>query len=180
MAEGTSAQSDISALTQLITLQIQAAETREKNLTQLVQQTLQSITQTQQSPSSAPPKSVAAERPMLLSSASLADFAAWEESWRDYAVCQRLSSLGRDTRVSAVRQAFDEDIRRFLREGIIPIKSTDDSTDIIAAVKLYIRRQRNPLLDRLDFYNRRQQRGESFDSFFTSLKELFNACDFSD
>ena len=145
-----------------------------------MQQTLQSITQTQQSPSSAPLKSVAAERPMLLSSASLADFAAWEESWQDYTICQRLSSLGRDTRVSAVRQVFDEDIRGFLREGIIPIKITDDSTDIIAAVKLYIRRQRNPLLDRLDFYNCRQQRGEWFDSFFTSPKELFNACDFSD
>ena len=46
--------------------------------------------------------------------------------------------------------------------------------------QFYIRRERNPLLDRLDFYNHRQQRGKSFGSFFTSLKELFNACDFSD
>ena len=64
--------------------------------------------------------SLYAERPMLVSSASLADFAAWEESWRDYAVCQRLSSLGRATCVSVVRQAFDEDTQRFSAGGHHP------------------------------------------------------------
>ena len=54
-----------------------------------------------------------------------------------------------------------------------------DFPETIAEIKKYIRRQRNLLLDGLHFYNRRQQRGESFDSFMTALKELFGACDFS-
>ena len=45
---------------------------------------------------------------------------------------------------------------------------------------MFIRGQRNPLLDRIDFYNRQQDKGESFDSFYTSLRELYNVSDFSD
>ena len=47
-------------------------------------------------------------------------------------------------------------------------------------MKEFVRRQRNPLLDRINFYNRHQQRGELFDSFFTSLKELYTCCNFTD
>ena len=91
---------------------------------------------------------------------------------------QHLHLQDRTTRVSAVYQAFDKDIRRYLREGVIVVPPSADVPEIIAEIKKYIRRQRNPLLDRLDFSNRRQQRGESFDSFMTALKELFSACDF--
>ena len=54
-----------------------------------------------------------------------------------------------------------------------------DASDIIDAVRTFIRRQRNPLLDRISFYNRQQHRGELFDSFFTSLRELYHACSFT-
>ena len=82
--------------------------------------------------------------------------------------------------MSALRQAFDEDLRRFLREGIIPIGANDDVHVITAAVKKYLRRLHNPLLDRLAFYNRKQSRAEPFDAFYTSLRESYNACDFPD
>ena len=41
------------------------------------------------------------------------------------------------------------------------------------------RRRRNPLLDRLEFYNLKQDDNELFDSFLTVLKELYKACDFT-
>ena len=174
---------DIAALTELLKLQINAAETRERNLSQLVHQTLQTLSGTTQpstTQSSPAPKAVAAERPMLLSSSSLTDFTSWEEAWDDFSVCQHLTSQPQLTQVSALRQAFDEDLRRFLREGIIPIPANANVAQIISAVKLYIRRQRNPILDRLEFYKRCQSPSEPFDAFYTALRELFNACDFPD
>ena len=36
------------------------------------------------------------------------------------------------------------------------------------------------MLDRIDFYNRQQDKGESFDSFYAALRELYNVSDFSD
>ena len=74
---------DIAALTELLKLQINADETPERNLSQLVHQTLQTLSGTTQpstTQSSPAPKAVAAERPMLLSSSSLTDFTSWEEA----------------------------------------------------------------------------------------------------
>ena len=115
---------------------------------------------------------VTMDRPMLVSSATSADLRAWEDDWQDFACCQHLSAQDRKTRASTLRQCLDEDLRRFLQEGTIEVPNDPDAQNIISAVKEFVRRQRNPLLDRINFYNRRQQRGELFDSFFTSLKEL--------
>ena len=123
---------------------------------------------------------MSAERPLLLSSSTLADFTPWNEAWEDYAICQQLSSQPRETRVSALRQSLDEDLRRFIREGIIALTPNPDISDIITAAQKYLRRQRNPQLDRINFYSKKQQRGESFDAFYTSLREMFNQCDFHD
>lgn len=178
----------VAALTQLFREQMQEAKAREERLMQTFTATLASVQQPRDQPSSSTnsgqssspaPKPISVDRPCLSSSSTLSDFTAWEEAWHDYALCQQLASQSRETRVSALRQAFDEDLKRFIREGVILTKDTDDVAAIIAAVKKYIRRQRNPLLDRLEFYDRRQQHRESFDSFFTSLKELFHACDFA-
>ena len=82
--------------------------------------------------------------------------------------------------MAAFRQTLDDDLRRFIREGVIAIADSADVDVAIEAIREYIRRQRNPLLDRLDFYRRCQQRKESFDNFYTSLRELYHACAFSD
>ena len=116
------------------------------------------------------------DRPVLSSSATFADFT---ESWEDYAQCQHLDSQSRETRVAAIRQTLDEDLRRFIREGTIPLPPSPDVGSIIEAARTYIRSQRNPLFDRVDFYGRTQRQGETFDNFFTSLKEIVKACAFS-
>ncbi|XP_065190961.1 uncharacterized protein K02A2.6-like [Sycon ciliatum] len=176
---------DIVALTAMLAAQMKSSEERERKMADLFQQTIQRLTQPTQQPvqpstTSPAPKPVSAERPILLSSSTLADFTAWQEMWRDYYECQHLSAQSRETRVSSLRQALDEELRRFLREGIIVTSPNPDADDVISAVKEYLRRQRNPLLDRIAFYDRCQSKGESFDSFYTSLKELHTSCDFPD
>ena len=81
--------------------------------------------------------------------------------------------------MSAFRQTLDEDLRRFIREGIISIPDTSDVQEAKDELRKFIRRQRNPLLDRMEFYRRAQQPGESFDAWYTSLRELFHACNFT-
>ena len=49
---------------------------------------------------------------------------------------------------------------------------------LIQRMEDHIRRQRNVILDRRDFYLRRQEAGERFDDFFMSLKEIGQFCDF--
>ena len=105
------------------------------------------------------------DRPMLLSSATAADLTAWEDAWHDFSCCQKLSCQDKQTRASTIRQCLDEDLRRFIREDTISVPADPDASDIIDAVRTFIRRQRNPLLDRISFYNRQQHRGELLTRF---------------
>lgn len=111
-------------------------------------------------------ETVSVERPVLLSLATMADFAAWEESCNCYSRCQSLSLQDGEMRLSAARQALDEDLRWFLHQRIIPVFPAPAAKDVISAVQKYLRRQSgNSLLNRSDFYKRNQIPGESFDAF---------------
>ena len=86
----------LAALTALFKQQLDESAARERRLTERFDSTVKSLT-TVTSTSSLPApnstlahvhKPVAVDRPILLSSSTLADFASWEESWEDYSVCQ--------------------------------------------------------------------------------------------
>ena len=170
------AEAGLASVLELVQEQLKASARREAHLASLLETALSQPRQAANPTPSAKP--VSAERPILLSSATMADFVAWEEAWQDYARCQHLNQQDPGIQLSALRQALDEDLRRFIREGIIVLPRNADIAAVITVLRRYIRRQRNPLLDRIVFYQRHQQPGESFDSFYTALNELFKACDF--
>ena len=121
--------------------------------------------------------------PKLISSANLNDFARWMQRWLDFCACQHLDRQSGETRLAALRSCLDDDLLRYIEQGVIkfdvPMGEVLGDTHFIAGLKAYIRSQQNPLLDRIKFFKRYQQTGESFDEFLTSLKELYVACDFS-
>ena len=49
-----------------------------------------------------------------------------------YSRCQHLNQQDLATRRSALRQALDEDLRRFIREGIISVTDQDDTPAVIS------------------------------------------------
>ena len=66
----------------------------------------------------------------------MSDFIAWEDAWSDYAQCQHLASQDRETGLSALRSTLDEDIRRFIRQGVISLPPNPDVPDVLVALKL--------------------------------------------
>ncbi len=120
------------------------------------------------------------DAPKLLANANLNEFARWYQRWSDFVICQHLDAQTREAQVAALRSCLDDDLVRFLQQGIITV---DDTTATIStyidALKLYVRSQQNPLLDRIKFFQRQQETGESFDEFLATVKELKIACDFS-
>eukprot|EP00117_Sycon_ciliatum_P005280 scpid93830/ scgid9294/ len=108
----------------------------------------------------------------------MADLGVWRESWADYSQCQHMQDQDKDICAAALRQCLDDDLKRYIREGVISFPSATDVCEIIAALHHYIRSQRNPLLDRIEFYKRHRENGESFDNFYTCLRELYTACNF--
>ena len=123
---------DLNQLLQVIHAQVRASAQRDEQLKALLETfssgqppvPVVSPAPTPHIPAAAKP--IAVDRPTLLSSATLADFTAWSEAWDDYARCQLLATQPLLTRMSAFRQTLDEDLRRFIREGIISIPDTSD------------------------------------------------------
>ena len=146
---------DLNQLLQVIHAQVRASAQRDEQLKALLETfssgqppvPVVSPAPTPHIPAAAKP--IAVDRPTLLSSATLADFTAWSEAWDDYARCQILATQPLLTRMSAFRQTLDEDLRRFIREGIISIPDTSDVEEAKDELRKFIRRQRNPLLDRI-------------------------------
>ena len=157
---------DLNQLLQVIHAQVQASAQRDEQLKALLETfssgqppvPVVSPAPTPHIPAAAKP--IAVDRPTLLSSATLADFTAWSEAWDDYARCQLLATQPLLTRMSVIRPTLDEDLRRFIREGIISISDSSDVQEAKDELRKFIRRQRNPLLDCMEFYRRAQQPGE--------------------
>ena len=133
----------------------------------------------QVSPQKRPPSKLNAQ--FWSVTAILADFTTWKESCEDFVRCQHLGSQDRETRMAALRQSLDEELWRYpyIRQDIICISEEEDDDAIIGAIEAFVRRRRNPLLNRLEFYNLKQDGNELLDSFLTVLKERYKACDFT-
>ena len=177
MAEDETRSLPFQELVKLLKDQAQSAEARERRLEELLQQSLASSQLSHSVPRHTTPIH-GQPRPELSATATLQEFAAWKDAWQDYSRCQYLSLQDRLTRVAVLRQCFDEDLRRFLRQQTIPMADSDDDCDIIAHVEEFIRKQRNTLIDRLHFYQLRQDEDETFSNFLTRLKEAYGSCGF--
>ena len=110
------------------------------------------------------------DTPKLISSATLNDFSRWLQRWRDFAVCQHLNQQSNDAQLAALRSCLDDDLLRFVEQGVVQFEQSPDSTlsvdQYIDGLKSYIRSQQNTLVDRIKFFKRAQESGESFDEFF--------------
>ena len=56
---------------------------------------------------------------------------------------------------------------------MLHISPTDNEESVVE--KIYVRRRRNPLLDRQAFHRRDQQEGETVDQYFSVLSDLHDA-----
>ncbi|KAG7174299.1 hypothetical protein Hamer_G003234 [Homarus americanus] len=117
--------------------------------------------------------------PHLSSSASVREFDAWRHKFEGYVKLTKIHYLPPDQQRSTLVALLDDDWTRTLRYGLAVadgahLKTTLDATEA------HLRRQRNVIVDRRDFYSRVQVAGESFEDFLCSIKEIAAFCDFCD
>eukprot|EP00117_Sycon_ciliatum_P012063 scpid96323/ scgid13276/ len=114
MANVANSRPNINQLAKLIEAEVQAFAQGDVQLQTVLQSMPQGSSSSTSGPASSAPapstKPVAADRPILSSSANLAGFVSWREAWEDYSWCQLLSAQPRETRMAAFRQPLDEDL----------------------------------------------------------------------
>ena len=109
---------------------------------------------------------------------SLRTFKSWRQTWEDYATLARLHKLSSLEQIACLRTCFTEEMRSTL-EHVIG-EDSNSTKDVLDRIEKHLRNQRNVALDRVLFEERRQEEGESFDSFFISLKELAGEAELCD
>ncbi len=111
----------------------------------------------------------------------MADYRTWRESFEGAA---NLAQLERECdlagRQAILRTALDTTWQKLWTTRMLKIDDRDDLGAAMDKIKDYLRAKRSPLLDRRDFYARKQRNGEKLDSYFAELQMLYDSCDFRD
>ncbi len=112
-------------------------------------------------------------------SITMADFRTWRDSFEGYTNVLRLKTecdlMGRRT---MLRSALDSSWSKLWTTQMLKILPDDDIEQILEHIRAYIRKQRNPVLDRRDFYRRRQGMQEKIDHFYADVKDIYESCEF--
>ena len=103
---------------------------------------------------------------------NLTIFQDWKVRWNDYAAATRVKeetpNLG--ARHAIIRSALAKEWSLLWQAGCLEINDHSDDIDtIVSKLESYVRRKRNPVLDRKLFHSRKQQEGESVDQYFSAL-----------
>ena len=148
-------------------------EERHKDTTAALQQQLAQATNA--TPASGPPSAPPSRPPSapppakLTPDLSLREFRAWRATWTDFFELSDGQRLSPDRQLALFRTCLSSEMRAALGHTI-PTKTTlNEQLDEIAE---HFRRQRNVALYRVQFEQRQQQAGESFDNFYVAIREL--------
>ena len=148
-------------------------EERHKDTTAALQQQLAQATNA--TPASGPPNAPPSRPPSapppakLTPDLSLREFRAWRATWTDFFELSDGQRLSPDRQLALFRTCLSSEMRAALGHTI-PTKTTlNEQLDEIAE---HFRRQRNVALYRVQFEQRQQQTGESFDNFYVAIREL--------
>ena len=109
-----------------------------------------------------------------------------KENWKhfktvfeNYEIASQLKKQPMEVRLATYLSCFSKEAYQIYDN--IEYDDVDDKKDItqvILKLDAHFKGQVNETFERNVFFNRKQQEGESFDSFATALKELSNTCNF--
>ena len=126
------------------------------------------------------PSAALASAPRLVSGASLREFAIWKEKYKGHCKLTRMNQLSSDEQKAALIALLDDDLVRLVKYSLgININDNAVKTDdIVKQIGDHLRKQRNVILDRREFFQRVQQTGEPFNDFLMAIKEIHEFCNF--
>ena len=127
------------------------------------------------------PKADAQKPPTLHVGPSLAEFCKWIKAYNDYVEVSQAQDLPQQSQLALLRTFFSMEMREAVEHILLIPDDTELSTDnILNKIKDYVRSQRNIALDCIEFEERKQNAGETFDAFLIVIKTLAHDADLCD
>ena len=108
---------------------------------------------------------------------TLEDFRDWKDRFHGYADVSRLDKeCSLQSRRVILKSALSKEWTKLWNSGVLKIKEEDDIDDIMKLLSNYLRKKRNSLIDRTEFYKRQQGTDESVDQYYAALCIMYENC----
>ncbi len=107
---------------------------------------------------------------------SVAKIKAWRKAWQDYAEMCQLEKMTLKEQQALFRSCLSLDMRDILEERI-GTREDQKPEAILDEIEKYIRKKRSVVLDMVDFDNRKQKSGESFDAYLVAIQQIAQDAD---
>ncbi len=107
---------------------------------------------------------------------SVAKLKAWRKAWQDYAEMCQLEKMTLREQQALFRSTLSLDMRDILEERI-GIAEDQKPGAILDEIEKYIRKKRSVVLDIVEFDNRKQKTGESFDAYLVAIQQIAQDAD---
>ena len=180
---------DVGPTTSLLTSIVNSLQVQQQLLLNLTQQQLRSLNPQHASREHQRGSGVSSiirrlDVPKLDSpkSVDISGFQDWQVRWKDFLEMTQVEDNLPDTasQDAFLRSALDKDWASLWVSGRLNILDSDYLHAAVRKIGSYLRRKRNPLVDRQSFHGRDEANGESIDQYFSALSRIHNACDFED
>jgi hypothetical protein len=113
--------------------------------------------------------------------ATLASFKLWQGKFQGYALVSRLEQeCSLEARRSILAASLKPGWDSLWKGRVLGIEAADDIDVIIRKIGDFLRRHRNPILDRRDFLQRNQHPGESVDHYHAALRMIDDNCSYEE
>ena len=106
------------------------------------------------------------------------DFLAWEKQWNSYMTLSGLADSAPAMKVHALRFCLSRETLTLVDNLGLTDAQKADQVQIVASLKRYVQGGINETMERRNFRQCKQVRGETFDDYLVSLRELAKTCNF--
>ena len=106
------------------------------------------------------------------------NFTSWKEEWDAYLLVSGLSKEKAATQYNVLRLAFSRETALIVSNLGLSDENKQNVTSIIKALTEHVEGTVNETVERKAFRKRRQHRGESFDDFLVTLRDLVRSCNY--
>ena len=106
------------------------------------------------------------------------DFIAWMKQWNAYRTLSALAAEPAVTQVHALNLCMSRDTLNIMDNLGLTNEQKADQTEIIAGIRCHVKGRINETVECRSLRQRKQQAGETFDTYLVSLRELAKTCNF--
>ncbi|XP_028177969.1 uncharacterized protein LOC114365564 [Ostrinia furnacalis] len=116
----------------------------------------------------------------IRSSQSANDWNYWKCLFEDYLIATNQDGASDKIKLSLLRNMMGPESTKVILTFKLSDEERRSYDKIVSEIDKYVNPKSNPVFERFKFNERKQEVGESFESFYTSLRELIGKCGYND